>query len=244
MNTRETFKECYNNIHAGATITYMQGADTQNHKSIKPQMNTRVIILKLLFSVAMNGLKLLCTTIVLIIHGIFEKTINEWSMAYLRIPQLPQTRRPLQLQINNASIFENTTTPTGPKRPLEIKQTSKTKEDQQTPLETKGNHWRPAETPWDQGRSLETRQKQCRPSRDPWRPRKTSRHPWRTSETIRETLEIKGDPWRPGRKNGDQAETHWDQRRPADTLETKRDHQRDPWRPGETTGPQQRPTGD
>ena len=51
----------------------------------------------------------------------------------------------------------------------------------------------------------------------------SSIHRWlgKLLNTSRETLETKGDPWRPGRNNLDQAET---------------------WRPRETTGPQQRPS--
>ena len=89
--------------------------------------------------------------------------------------------------------------------------TSKTKEDQQTPLETKRDPWRPgrnnedqAETHGEQGRPPETMQH---------RPLETSRHCWTPSETIRETS---GDLARPSER----------------TLETRQDN----WTPAETPG--------
>ena len=81
---------------------------------------------------------------------------------------------------------------------------------------------------------METKQRpmETKTSRHPWTPSETIREtPWRPGETIRETPgdqarqldpaetpETKGDLWRPDR-NGDQAETHGDQGRPADTHE-------------------------
>ena len=99
-------------------------------------------------------------------------------------------------------------------------ETMETKEDQQTPLETKRDHQRdPLETWRDH-------------QRDPWRPGETTG----PQQRPRRLREISGDQTGMETKQRPM-ETKEDQQTP---MKNKRDYQRDPLRPGQTIRPQRR----